>query len=112
MSKSSGSGLAIGAAWMIAMRWAARLVGLASTVVIARLLTPDDFGVVAVALFVVGLLETIAYLGVDLSLIKDQDAAREDFDSAWTVQLAQGFLIAAASFFDTDASNLTRPGQL
>jgi O-antigen/teichoic acid export membrane protein len=96
MSKSSGSGLAIGAAWMIAMRWAARLVGLASTVVIARLLTPDDFGVVAVALIVVGLLETIAYLGVDLSLIKDQDAAREDFDSAWTVQLAQGFLIAAA----------------
>lgn len=92
--KPKAGSLATGAAWMIAMRWAMRLVGLASTLVIARLLSPDDFGVVAVALIVAGLLETIAYLGVDLSLIKDQGAEREDFDSAWTVQLAQGVMIA------------------
>lgn len=91
---SKPDSLAVGAAWMIAMRWAMRLVGLASTLVIARLLSPDDFGVVAVALIVVGLLETIAYLGVDLSLIKDRGAGRDDFDSAWTVQLIQGGLIS------------------
>ena len=90
----SGSHLVRGAIWMIAMRWMMRSMGLFSTVVLARLLTPDDFGVVAIALIMVGLLETIAYLGVDLSLIKDQHAGRDDFDTAWSVQLIQGAMIS------------------
>lgn len=90
----SGSHLVRGAIWMIAMRWMMRGMGLFSTVVLARLLTPDDFGVVAIALIMVGLLETIAYLGVDLSLIKDQHAGRDDFDTAWSVQLIQGAMIS------------------
>ena len=89
-----GSHLVRGAIWMIAMRWMMRGMGLFSTVVLARLLTPDDFGVVAIALIMVGLLETIAYLGVDLSLIKDQHAGRDDFDTAWSVQLIQGAMIS------------------
>ena len=78
------------------MRWTMRALGLLSTVIVARLLTPADYGVVAIALIVVGLLETIAYLGVDLSLIKDQSAGRDEFDTAWTVQIIQGLLIAGA----------------
>jgi lipopolysaccharide exporter len=106
---TGGGSLFAGAAWMIAMRWVTRCIGLVSTVILARLLTPDDFGVVAIALLVVGLLETVSYLGVDLSLIKNRQAGREDFDSAWTIQLGQGALIAAvlllsaplvASFFN------------
>ena len=112
MNKDSagvGSSLVAGAAWMIAMRWVMRCIGLLSTVVLARLLVPDDFGVVAIALIVVGLLETVSYLGVDLALIKDRQAGRDEFDSAWTIQLGQGVLIAAllllcaplvASFFN------------
>ena len=91
------------------MRWAMRALGLFSTVIVARILSPEDFGVVAIALIAVGLLETVAYLGVDLSLIKDQSAGRDEFDTAWTIQLLQGGLIAlllfacsplAASFFN------------
>ena len=101
--------LVSGAIWMIAMRWAMRALGLFSTVIVARILSPEDFGVVAIALIAVGLLETVAYLGVDLSLIKDQSAGRDEFDTAWTIQLLQGGLIAlllfacsplAASFFN------------
>ena len=39
-----------GAAWMVAMRWCVRLIGLVSTVILARLLTPSDFGVIAMAM--------------------------------------------------------------
>jgi O-antigen/teichoic acid export membrane protein len=38
-----------GSLWMIAMRWAVRAAGLVSTVILARILTPDDFGVVAMS---------------------------------------------------------------
>lgn len=91
-----GTSVVSGTAWMIAMRWTMRGLGLVSTVIVARLLTPADYGVVAIALIIVGLLETIAYLGVDLSLIKDQSAGRDDYDTAWTVQLIQGLLLAVA----------------
>lgn len=87
-----------GAIWMIAMRWVMRALGLFSTVIVARILSPDDYGVVAIALIAVGLLETAAYLGVDLSLIKDQSAGTDEFDTAWTIQLIQGVLISVLLF--------------
>jgi len=40
--------------WAILLRWGIRLTGLVSTLVLARILTPSDFGVVAIAMLVVG----------------------------------------------------------
>lgn len=79
---------------MIAARWAMRLIGLLSTVILARLLVPDDFGVIAIALIVVGFLDSLAYAGVDLALMRAGTDTREHYDSAWTIQLIQGVLIA------------------
>ena len=44
---------------MIGMRWAIRGIGLLSTILLARLLTPEDFGVVAMAMVAVALLSFI-----------------------------------------------------
>lgn len=79
---------------MIGARWAMRLVGLTSTIILARLLAPDDFGVIAIAGIVVGLLETVAYAGVDLALMRPGADTREHYDTAWTIQLIQGAMIA------------------
>lgn len=83
-----------GSAWMVAARWATRLIGLVSTVILARLLAPEDFGIVAIALIAVGLLETVGYAGVDLALMRPGANSREHFDTAWTIQIIQGLLIA------------------
>ena len=45
-----------GTAWMVAMRWGMSILGLISTTVLARLLTPEDFGLVAIAGAVIGLI--------------------------------------------------------
>jgi len=79
---------------MVAARWATRLIGLVSTVILARLLAPEDFGIVAIALIAVGLLETVGYAGVDLALMRPGANSREHFDTAWTIQIIQGLLIA------------------
>ena len=42
--------IAIGAGWMILLRWADRLIGLVSIAVLARLLLPADFGLVGYAM--------------------------------------------------------------
>lgn len=86
-------------AWAIGSRWLVRLLGLASTIVLARLLTPEDFGVVATAMIVVGFSEAIFEFGVRTVLIHAEDLTRADYDTAWTMSLIQacaGGLLTAA----------------
>lgn len=85
-----------GSVWMIASRWAMRFVGLISTMILARLLLPEDFGLVAMALLAYGLLETISYAGVDLALMRGGHDTRDFYDTAWTVQILQGLFIAVS----------------
>jgi O-antigen/teichoic acid export membrane protein len=91
-----GANLASGAFWMIALRWAIRLTGLVSTVFLARLLTPGDFGIVAMAMIVVGTLEMFNQTGQKLALIRLEDPTDDHFDSAWTVSFLIGVAIALA----------------
>lgn len=79
---------------MIAVRWAMRLIGLVSTMILARLLAPADFGLIAIVMLTYGLLETISYAGVDLALMRQGADSRAHYDTAWTVQILQGLFIA------------------
>ena len=99
MANSYANHLMRGSVWMIGARWATRLIGLVSTIILARLLTPEDFGIVAMALIVSGLLETIAYAGVDLALMRADHDTRAHYDTAWTVQLIQAVFVAALLLF-------------
>jgi O-antigen/teichoic acid export membrane protein len=94
----AGREIARGSAWMIAMRWAIRGVGLVSTVILARLLTPEDFGVVAMAMVAVAMLEVFTQSGVDLALLRTEAPTREHYDAAWTLEIIQGLLLGAVLF--------------
>lgn len=74
-----------GSVLMVGMRWAVRLLGLVSTVILARILTPADFGLVAMAMIAVGLIEILSETAVDMALIRHANPDREHFDSAWTM---------------------------
>jgi len=87
-----------GGVWMILMRWSMRGIGLVSTLILARLLEPTDFGIIAMAMMVVGLLEILSHLGVDLALIRLSEPDRADYDSAWTLQLLISAGLAAVIF--------------
>ena len=86
--------IARGAVLTVAMRWTDRLIGIASTLILARLLTPADFGIVAMASLVVSLIDTLFDIGVSAALVQKQGTDREDFDAAWTLRLAQTALTA------------------
>jgi len=78
-----------GSIWMVAMRWTVQGIGLISTMILARLLTPADFGIVAMGMLVVGLLEIFSSLGVDLALIRNQAAEPGHYNTAWTFRVFQ-----------------------
>jgi len=87
--------IAHGAAWMMGLKLLERSIGLISTVILARLLMPTDFGLVAMAIAVVALLELMAAFGFDTALIQRQQTRREHYDTAWTLNVLFGLAIAA-----------------
>jgi O-antigen/teichoic acid export membrane protein len=100
--------MAAGAGWMILMRLADRGIGLVSLAILARLLLPEDFGLVALAVSIIALVDMFGQFGADVALIQNQHAERRHYDSAWTLNLATAMAMSlvlvvvarpAAAFF-------------
>src|SRR4051812_9934328 len=72
--------IATGATWMILQRLAVRGIGLVSTMILARLLIPADFGIVALATGIAALLDALFEFGFDLALIHRQTTDRTHYD--------------------------------
>ncbi len=87
--------MARGAAWMVLFRLLDRGLGLVSTVFLARLLLPADFGLVAMATSLIDLLRLIAYFGFDIALLRQAETTEAHFHSAWTLNVFSGAGIAA-----------------
>lgn len=83
-----------GALLVVGMRWTDRLIGFVSTLILAHLLLPEDFGIVAMASVVVGLIDMLLDLGVGSALVQNKHAGREEFDTAWTIRLIQSAFVA------------------
>jgi lipopolysaccharide exporter len=82
--------MAKGAAWMVLFKLADRTLGLCSIVVLARLLNPDDFGLVALATAVIAILAVLGNFSFDVALIQRKDSDRTYYDTAWTFNVLIG----------------------
>ena len=87
-----------GAALAVAMTWVLRAIGLVSVFILARLLTPADFGVVGLAMTAVALVETFSYLGMKQALLRMEKLERDYYDTAWTIQLVMFCLLGLLLF--------------
>jgi O-antigen/teichoic acid export membrane protein len=85
--------MATGATWMVLFKLIERSIGLISTLILARILSPSDFGVIAMALSFIFFAEQLAAFSFDIALIHNQSATREHFDTAWTGNLLLGLSI-------------------
>src|SRR5262245_10638267 len=81
--------------WMLGLRARSRALGLVSTVVLSRLLTPSDFGLVTMATSIVAVTELLSSFGFDVALIHRVDADRRHFDTAWTLNVLTAACSAA-----------------
>jgi O-antigen/teichoic acid export membrane protein len=90
-----GHRVAVGAGWMVALRWIDRLIGVASIAILARLLLPEDFGLVGYAMLVAGLLELVSGTATDAALIRERDADPAFYEAAWTMNVVRGIVLGA-----------------
>jgi lipopolysaccharide exporter len=88
--------MAKGAAWLILFRLFDRGLGFLSTLILARMLVPADFGLIAMAIAVLAALELLGAFSFDLALIQNQQATRNHYDTAWTFAVLFGTFNALA----------------
>jgi O-antigen/teichoic acid export membrane protein len=84
----------VGSLWAVGMRWGIRLMGMGSVVVLARVLRPEDFGIMAMAFLLTGLVSSFSDLGVASMLIREKEISRADIDTAWTLSVLHGVGLA------------------
>lgn len=88
--------IAQGAVWMIGARWIDKVLGLVSTFVLARLLVPEDFGLVAIASAMVALTALLSNFSFDLALIQHPAPTRGHYDTVWTITVLCGAAVGIA----------------
>jgi O-antigen/teichoic acid export membrane protein len=71
-------------------------MGLASTIVLARLLTPADFGIVAIATSILAIGLALTEMSLAAALVQREEVHDEHFHSAWTFSLARSLIIFLA----------------
>jgi len=65
--------LVTGLAWTGGVKWFAQLVSWAATLVVARLITPNDYGLFAMAMVYAGFIQLVNELGLSLAIVQYRD---------------------------------------
>lgn len=89
------SSLIKGAAWHVGGRWISKALGFLNTVVLARILMPEDYGIVAMAFLVLGLIQALLDFGAVTALLRKDKVTEEEINSAWTLRLIQCCVVGA-----------------
>ena len=100
--------IARGATWTVLYKWVDRGLGFVSTLILAHLLVPADFGLVAMATSMGALLSLLTYFGLDTALLRQKETTEHHFNAVWTLNVLCGcaigvlmlaFAVPAANFY-------------
>jgi O-antigen/teichoic acid export membrane protein len=81
--------------WKAAQLGTSKVVYLLGTLILGRLLTPNDFGLVAIATVAITTVMTATETGMTNALVQATTREREHYDVAWTIGLLRGTLVCA-----------------
>ncbi len=84
-----------GSAWLSAARAVVNGLSLLSTIVLARLLSPGDFGLVALATTLLAIMTSVTDLSLSSALVRHAAPTRTHFDAAWTLNSLRGLALGA-----------------
>ena len=106
---------------MLSASWIAKTLGLLSTIILARLLTPEDFGLVAITMLVIHFLAVFAQTGAQQYLLSKESVDNDDLNTTWSLTMLLRvficlvlFLLAEpiANYFQAEISNMLRVSSL
>jgi O-antigen/teichoic acid export membrane protein len=86
--------LAMGAVWLGGGRVLLNVLSLATTLVLARVLTPVDFGLVALAVTASAIVTAFSELSLSAALIQHPKPTERHYDTAFTLNFLRGLILA------------------
>jgi O-antigen/teichoic acid export membrane protein len=93
-----GKSAASGFLWMAAQKWAVRVSGFATLVVLTHEISPRDFGVVAAAMTVIPFVYLLADLGFSTYLLQADDLDQVSLSTAFWTSVAAAVVLSAGLF--------------
>lgn len=94
MNTGTGRRVLQGALWMGGARLFVNGIGFVSTIILARLLTPNDFGLVAIAMAAAAIAASVSDLSLTQALVKFETLSESDFDTAWTLNFFRAIALS------------------
>jgi len=99
MVKELNKAIVKGAIWMSALRITYRFIGFISTIILARILSPEDFGIAAIAMSFYALIEVFSNSGMQTVLIQKKNITEDCYNTAWTINLIINLIASVLLFF-------------
>jgi len=87
-----------GVVWLASGEIARQATQLAIGIVMARLLPPADFGLVAMAMFFVGMVQVLARCGFTEALIQKEEVSSDDWSSVYWVGILLGLVVGVTTW--------------
>src|ERR1700752_4735417 len=84
-----------GGVWVFTLNVLDKGLGFIKVLILARLLTPKDFGLVGIAWLAISALETFSQTGFQAALIQRKGKIDEFLDTAWVIQFLRGIFLFA-----------------
>jgi O-antigen/teichoic acid export membrane protein len=90
-----------GVSWIGAFRLSTRAMSFIRTIIVARILSPSQFGLYGIAALLLSMIEILTETGINIILVQTNEKIEEYLDTAWVVSLIRGFLISAIIFLSS-----------
>lgn len=87
-----------GVMWNAAQKYASTIITLIVTMVMARMLSPKDFGVIAIALVVIAFFNNFSSMGIGPAIIQRKDLSQDDFDNIYSFSVYLGIVLSIILF--------------
>jgi len=84
--------------WSGLLRIFLRILTFAKLALLARILSPSDFGAVGIATLVLAFLETLTETGVNVFLIQEKGKINSYLNTAFIISILRGILISLVIF--------------
>lgn len=87
-----------GVSWNVSSSLIGQLIGFVRSVVLARILAPEDFGLFGMALTIVAALNALTTIGLDRTIVANKFDTRDELkahlDTVWSAELIRSLVIA------------------
>lgn len=88
-----------GAGWNGILQVITTVLAAVKIAVLARILTPNDFGLFALVAVSIGIVESLTETGINATIIQSKKSTSYFIDTAWVISIVRGLIISIVMIF-------------